>query len=151
MWCKRAVHHSCKDNATKLCDCGTLGNIIIKPTEIKYHKKELTNYKYLKKTQQTKLTISQKLIQKFSKKNKIDSSEDTETDTEYLKHGEENWTLNLEEKKRPIIVVINKKSGGQLGMDYMKRLYRLLNPIQVIDLLEEGLGRLKIFKDVPGL
>lgn len=36
-------------------------------------------------------------------------------------------------------------------MEILKQLYRLLNPLQVIDLLEEGLDRLKIFANIPSI
>lgn len=41
--------------------------------------------------------------------------------------------------KRPIIIVINKKSGGQTGNDFIKAFYQSLNPLQVISILDEGL------------
>ncbi|KAL4463047.1 hypothetical protein ABPG72_009190 [Tetrahymena utriculariae] len=149
MWCRRAVHHSCMDSiGNQICDYGELCDIIIKPTEIKFHKKGFTDLKYFKKNQnKIKQSFSQKLISNFQSKKLHDSSEDTETDTEYLKQGEDKWSLDLNENRRPVVVVINKKSGGQLGMDCLKKLYKLLNPIQVIDLIDEGLERLKIFRN----
>jgi hypothetical protein len=38
-----------------------------------------------------------------------------------------------------VIVIINKKSGGQTGNDFIKAFYQLLNPLQVISILDEGL------------
>ena len=51
----------------------------------------------------------------------------------------------------PVIVLVNSKSGGQAGADYLKSFYQLLNPLQVISILEEGLDRLKIFKDLKNM
>ena len=50
-----------------------------------------------------------------------------------------------------MIVIVNSKSGGQAGSDYLKAFYQLLNPLQVISVLEEGLSRLKIFKDLANI
>lgn len=44
-----------------------------------------------------------------------------------------------DKQKRPVIVIINKKSGGQAGNEYIKSFYQLLNPLQVISILDEGL------------
>lgn len=56
-------------------------------------------------------------------------SDDNETDTEYLKKQPDSWILNIDKKKCLIIVVINIKSGGQFGIDYLKEFYKFLNPI----------------------
>lgn len=42
---------------------------------------------------------------------------------------------------------MNKKSGGQVGDKFLNSFYRYLNPLQVIDLLDEGLEKLKIFSN----
>jgi diacylglycerol kinase (ATP) len=44
-----------------------------------------------------------------------------------------------------IIVIINKLSGGQSGNEYLNSFYRYLNPLQVINLLDETLSKLKLF------
>lgn len=41
--------------------------------------------------------------------------------------------------KMPVVVLINKKSGGQTGNEYLKNFYQLLNPLQVISIIDEGL------------
>ena len=38
-------------------------------------------------------------------------------------------------QKCPIIAVVNKKSGGQIGQDILNSFYRYLNPIQVMNSL----------------
>lgn len=48
-----------------------------------------------------------------------------------------------------IIVIINKLSGGQSGNDYLNSFYRYLNPLQVINLLDETLSKLKLFSSFP--
>jgi Diacylglycerol kinase catalytic domain len=53
-----------------------------------------------------------------------------------------------DEDKVPIIAIVNKISGGQVGQDILQSFYRYLNPIQVIDLLDEGLEKLKLFKNL---
>jgi hypothetical protein len=35
----------------------------------------------------------------------------------------------------PVIVIVNSKSGGQAGSDYLKAFYQILNPLQVISVL----------------
>lgn len=49
------------------------------------------------------------------------------------------------------MVLINKKSGGQVGNEFIKAFYRILNPLQVISILDEGLEKLKIFQDIPNI
>ncbi len=41
------------------------------------------------------------------------------------------WTFNLDPNSYPIIVCINRKSGGLSGEKVLKSFYRYLNPIQV--------------------
>lgn len=55
------------------------------------------------------------------------------------------WKFGLPESKIIIVVVVNKKSGGQVGERFLNSFYRYLNPIQVVDLLDEGLEKLKVF------
>lgn len=38
-----------------------------------------------------------------------------------------------------MVVLVNKKSGGQVGNDFLNAFYRILNPLQVISVLDEGL------------
>jgi hypothetical protein len=38
-----------------------------------------------------------------------------------------------------VVVLINKKSGGQIGNEFISAFYRILNPLQVISILDEGL------------
>jgi diacylglycerol kinase family enzyme len=49
------------------------------------------------------------------------------------------------------VFIINKLSGPQFGESVLEYLYNNLNPIQVIDLLEEGIERLAYFKNVKDL
>jgi diacylglycerol kinase (ATP) len=49
------------------------------------------------------------------------------------------------------LFIANKLSGPQFGESTMEFLYQHLNPIQVFDLLDEGIGRLEIFKGIPDL
>ncbi|KAM3136141.1 hypothetical protein pb186bvf_011763 [Paramecium bursaria] len=49
----------------------------------------------------------------------------------------------------PVIVLINKKSGGQQGELFYKSFNRYLNPIQVISIIDDGCGRMIKFKNVP--
>lgn len=54
-------------------------------------------------------------------------------------------------KKSIIIAIVNTSSGGQQGIDILKQLYSHLNPLQVIDLLSEGLLKLHLFVKIPDL
>lgn len=38
-----------------------------------------------------------------------------------------------------MVVLVNKRSGGQMGNTFIKTFYRILNPLQVISILDEGL------------
>ena len=54
----------------------------------------------------------------------------------------------VDEDKVPVVAIVNKSSGGQVGADVLKSFYRYLNPIQVIDLIEEGLDKLRLFRQL---
>lgn len=63
------------------------------------------------------------------------TSDDSENQEE-----EEPIEFRIKDKhKRPIIVIINKKSGGQTGNEFIKAFYQALNPLQIISILDEGL------------
>jgi diacylglycerol kinase (ATP) len=48
------------------------------------------------------------------------------------------WTITVPEDRRPMIVFINKKSGGQVGQLIAQRLSRVVNPNQIVDLSQGG-------------
>jgi len=48
------------------------------------------------------------------------------------------WTITVPEERRPLMVFINKKSGGQVGKLIAQRLSRVLNPNQIVDLSQGG-------------
>lgn len=58
------------------------------------------------------------------------------------------WHVKVPENRRPLIVFINKKSGGQVGKLIAQRLSRVLNPTQIIDLSQGGpMPMLRIMQD----
>lgn len=60
--------------------------------------------------------------------------------------------IRLRQQDRSIpVFIVNKLSGPQFGEAVLAYLYKHLNPIQVIDLLEEGIERLRYFKGVKDL
>lgn len=107
----------------EICDFGKLAKYIIHPTEVKITKKGKGKF------------LSKALRDGYSK-------EPIEKDTSDIK------IALADEDKTPIIAIVNKSSGGQVGVDILQSFYRYLNPIQVIDLLEEGLDKLKLFKNL---
>jgi diacylglycerol kinase (ATP) len=48
------------------------------------------------------------------------------------------WIIQVPEDRRPLMVFINKKSGGQVGQLIAQRLSRVLNPNQIVDLSQGG-------------
>lgn len=61
----------------------------------------------------------------------------------------EKWTFLCDDKKTPLIVCVNSRSGGQKGEEVLRSFYKFLNPVQVIDLINEGIGSFEKFKDLP--
>lgn len=59
--------------------------------------------------------------------------------------------LELPLRVAPIVVVVNSKSGGQLGLLTLTALYGLLNPVQVLDLVGEGITRLNWYRNTKRL
>ena len=49
------------------------------------------------------------------------------------------------EKRFPTIFIINRLSGPQFGDKALEFLYQYFNPIQIIDLIDEGLHVLDLF------
>ena len=70
---------------------------------------------------------------KRSIRNKTSDSEGDDSDEDNKIH------ISCGEGKFIAIVLINKKSGGQVGNQFLKAFYRILNPLQVISILDEGL------------
>lgn len=69
-------------------------------------------------------------IKSKSRKQKLktsDSNSDEKDDTKLMFRSND---------VAPVIVLVNSKSGGQAGSDYLKAFYQLLNPLQVISILE---------------
>lgn len=52
---------------------------------------------------------------------------------------------------RPTIFIINRLSGPQFGDQCLAYLYKIFNPIQIIDLIDEGLVILDLFLEVKNL
>jgi len=66
-------------------------------------------------------------------RDRISGSEDNDS-------GEDNKiAISCDPSKHVVVVLINKKSGGQIGNNFIKAFYRILNPLQVISILDEGL------------
>lgn len=77
------------------------------------------------------------IFRTLSKKNK-EIKEKISDDSEVDANGEITFSLS-DKSKSPVVVLINTKSGGQMGNEYLKNFYLLLNPLQVISILDEGL------------
>ena len=110
----------------EICDFGVLKKTILCPNEVNYFSKR--DSRDLKK---------EELPAANSKDNKIVLKR--------KKSSEAIWKFSIPESKIIIVVVVNKKSGGQVGERFLNSFYRYLNPLQVVDLLDEGLEKLKVF------
>ncbi|KAG1674774.1 Diacylglycerol kinase eta [Nymphon striatum] len=69
------------------------------------------------------------------------------TALQYTTHGEELWNVTRPPGCSPLLVFVNSKSGGGLGVKFLRRFKQLLNPAEVFDLMNGGpsLG-LKLFR-----
>jgi len=89
---------------------------------------------------------------KTSKSPKEDEKEkEKDKEKESPESKEPEIKFNIAEGKCPLIVLINVRSGAQLGANFIKQFYHFLNPIQIIDIIEEGLEKLKIFTQLPNI
>jgi hypothetical protein len=104
------------------CDFGPLRKHILEPTEIKCNSINFT----------TNAFKSLNRIKK-SLRDKTSGSEDHDSD------DDNKISINCHPSKQIVVVLINKKSGGQAGNNFIKAFYRILNPLQVISILDEGL------------
>lgn len=59
--------------------------------------------------------------------------------------------INNTDKRKPTVFVINRLSGPQLGDTVLQILYSIFNPLQVIDLVDEGLSAQELFLDLKNL
>jgi diacylglycerol kinase (ATP) len=124
MWCQRAVHSECKKVLPLYCDFGRLRAWILEPSRIQA---------------EHKLSVK-------GKKSKKATSENSESEEEFGR-----ITIEPDVGKWPILVVINKKSGGQLGSAFLKQYYCYLNPIQVVNFPSESLEIVGLLVRLPRL
>ena len=90
------------------CDFGKLRKSIIFPSEIKC----------IKPSSEEGMSSGKALVRKIS--------------PDIVQKKNEYKIILTDEDKVPIIAIVNKTSGGQVGNDILKSFYRYLNPIQVI-------------------
>lgn len=50
----------------------------------------------------------------------------------------QHWQITIPKGRRPLMVFINRKSGGQVGKLIAQRLSRVVNPTQIVDLSQGG-------------
>lgn len=112
------------------CEYGKYSRLIIKPKNVKY-------------TPSVKMIT--KIKNKFGFKKKEKKSEDTsKSDGEEDQQKDiEFWEI-VDQRDIPVIACVNSKSGDYLGESILSSFYKYLNPIQVIDLQNEGTKRLQI-------
>ena len=121
LWCGRLKHNSCNGERIE-CDFGPLRNYILEPTEIKCNSINFATNAF-KSLNRIKKSI----------RAKTSGSEDNESDED------NKISINCSPNKTIVVALINKKSGGQIGNNFIKAFYRILNPLQVISILDEGL------------
>uniref|UniRef100_A0A8R1HWZ2 Diacylglycerol kinase n=1 Tax=Caenorhabditis japonica TaxID=281687 RepID=A0A8R1HWZ2_CAEJA len=107
-WCHNYVHHRCMSSLAQECDLGALAHHILPPTHI--------FPAFLERKTSTSMknhnfgSHSASLLQAISPSNEV----------------------------RPLLVLVNPKSGGKQGVKILQKFEYLLNPRQVYDLSKTG-------------
>lgn len=124
----------------EICDYGEFASLIIKPADITYEKH---NSNMAKKIRSVVSSSIERVKKSFHKKEVIQPNPEEEQPTP------EKWTFDIGINQNPLIVCINTKSGGRKGEEVTRSFYSYLNPVQVIDLNNDGIESLNKFKDLP--
>ncbi|KAG9416131.1 hypothetical protein AC1031_000531 [Aphanomyces cochlioides] len=171
IWCHRRVHETCF-NATGLspvCDYGPHHALVLPPTSVRIlgprmdaSKNALSSVK-----KAASLAVKQMKITTLRKRTNPSAAlitEDGSTQKMVFQRSqtlqseaapptiEDEYAIDPPQGSTPLLVFINSRSGGQMGLHILRQLRRWLNPLQIYDLSIQGPETALIqFSKVPGL
>lgn len=135
------------------CDCGQFAAMLLKPSEIQYEK-VATNMARFKRGLGSMMKKSIERVKRLRRRGgngQNNRTPDTQTKIDAPEEplALDKWTFKFGERINPIIVCVNSKSGGHKGDEILHSFYRYLNPLQVVDLVNEGIESINKFRDLP--
>ncbi len=127
--------------------------MLLKPSEIQYEK-VATNMARFKRGLGSMMKKSIERVKRLRRRGgngQNNRTPDTQTKIDAPEEplALDKWTFKFGERINPIIVCVNSKSGGHKGDEILHSFYRYLNPLQVVDLVNEGIESINKFRDLP--
>ncbi|ETV67600.1 hypothetical protein H257_16199 [Aphanomyces astaci] len=176
IWCHRRVHESCFEASgvgQGACDYGPHRQLVLPPTSIRINSSSQppipsTNalstvknaVKHIKITSLRKRTNSITLVTEdgstqtmaIQRNQTLQQSEPVPLLAEGCDADQLPYTIEPRPGSTPLLVFINSRSGGQMGVYMLQQLRRWLNPLQIYDLSLQGPeAALAQYCNVPGL
>jgi hypothetical protein len=160
--CNKFVHEECQQSFESSCVPHRYSNLLLLPKELIVKpytdpKPKPSFTERFKKTSQTEPKPMSEEDQALkdsqdSKQARFQNPNQIYTMVDKTKvHVDVKIDSKSSSKRRPTIFIINRLSGPQFGDTALEYLYLYFNPIQVIDLIDEGLGVLDLFLHVKNL
>ncbi|OQV12577.1 Diacylglycerol kinase beta [Hypsibius exemplaris] len=153
-WCQMTLHNKCASQVKPECTLGELRDHILPPIAICPAVLERQRSVPLTQNQSNrKLAInrSESALQGLTSPGSSQGSQGSrEEETTQVNGVPTSFQVTPFPGSHPLLVFINRKSGGKQGARILRKLQYLLNPRQVYDLGRSGPGLgLQFFKDVP--
>lgn len=170
-WCGIFAHEDCIKQINKSCSLGPYRQLIVPPTAVRAINRVQRNQSILSRMAKAAGRFYTRGRERSGSLMSRDGSSDvsgppSRAHSPEPREGEEKqpaprsstqlWEVEnagLFPDSKPLVIFINRKSGGRMGETLSHEFMEKLNPIQVFDLAQEGGPRrgLELFKDVPNL
>ncbi|ETW08319.1 hypothetical protein, variant [Aphanomyces invadans] len=170
IWCHRRVHESCFESSgvgNAVCDYGPHRQLVLPPTSIRVNSDPEPPTNALSTVKNAVKNMKMSSLRKQSNSTML-ITEDGSTQTMAIQRSKTlqqilppitegigcllPYTIEPPPDATPLLVFINSRSGGQMGVYVLQQLRRWLNPLQIYDLSLQGPEAALIqFCNVPGL
>ncbi|KRZ45615.1 Diacylglycerol kinase beta [Trichinella pseudospiralis] len=130
-WCKGEIHQRCLNDWDVKCNLGKLAHHIIPPTSL------------------VPLVLTER---RRSSSKSFKTGQNSSTNNGSLSSAMPSFEIDISPDTKPLLVLLNPKSGGKQGTKLYRKLQYLLNPRQVFLLDNSGpLEGLKMFQNISNM
>ncbi|GAU88928.1 hypothetical protein RvY_01541 [Ramazzottius varieornatus] len=148
-WCQLTLHNKCASQVKPECTLGELRDHIVPPTAVCPSVLERQRSMPLMPQKKMGLAKSESALHGMVSPGSSQASEASQTE-EAANGVPTSFQVTPLIGSHPLLVFINRKSGGKQGARILRKFQYLLNPRQVYDLGRNGPNAgLQFFKDVP--